>query len=115
MLAIRLRTTSVSASGAAGTATWTSSSKTTSPKLSVGSRRPTRSISAALADSLAGHRAGAVEDDLQGARRAGARGLRRRGGELEEHGDLVARFDRDDVEVERGVEMHARTVAGASG
>ena len=53
MLAIRARTASLSVSGAAGTATWTSSSNTTRPKWSVGSSRPTRSISAVFADSSA--------------------------------------------------------------
>ena len=56
----------------------------------------------------------AVEHDLQRAGRAGARGPRGGGGELEEDRDLVLGFDGDDVEVERGVEMHVHSVGATS-
>ena len=65
-------------------------------------------------ERVAGHRAGAVEHDLERAGRAGARGLRGRGGELEEDRDLVLGFDGDDVEVERGVEMHVHLVGATT-
>jgi hypothetical protein len=64
-------------------------------------------------EPFAAHRAGPVEHHLQRARRANGRA----GGgsvELHEDGDLLVGLHRDQVDVERRLEVHVRSVAVAS-
>lgn len=59
-------------------------------------------------EAAAGHRAAAVEHDLQRCGRAHHVRLRLRGGQLEQDRDLVLLLDGHEVDVEMGVEMHVR-------
>ena len=93
----------------AGTTTWTSSSKATTPKRSVGSSRSTRRTSACLAASS---RSPSIEPlrssttwTVGGRSRPSVCGGGR--DELEHHGDLVVLLDGDDVDISVGVHLHA--------
>ena len=106
--AIAWRAACLSVSPPAGTTTWTSSSKATTPKRSRGVQAVDEAHERLLGgvEALAVHRAAAVEDDLDVGGRARRVGLRGGRDELEHHRDLVVLLDGDDIDICVGVHLH---------
>ena len=65
-------------------------------------------------EPVVGHRAGAIEDDLQSRRQALDGVLKGGSGELEEDVDGVFALDRDEIEVQLRVDLHGGTVAAGT-
>ena len=65
-------------------------------------------------EPVVGHRAGAVEDDLQGRGRALDGVLKGGSGELEEDVNGVFALDRDEIEVQLRVDLHGGTVGAGT-
>ena len=101
-----------SPSGAAGSTTWTASSKATTPSVSPGPSRSTSAMQRAPRglQPLAGHRAAAVEHDLHGDREPLGPGVLGRL-ELQQHGQLVLLLHGHQLDVQLRVHVHSSLLA----
>jgi hypothetical protein len=84
------------------------SSKTTSPKLSLGSSRFDERLERLLGriELPAAHRSAAVQNDLQRRGLARLGPLAHRRSQVEQHRDLILGLDRDDIDIQQGVQAH---------